>query len=339
MDIDLVYTWVDGSDPNHVRERQLCYKQFYGVDSNSSFRFRNAGEIYQSIQSAQKFAPWIRHIFVVVANDSQKQLFENGNTLNLECTLVTHAQIFSDAEDLPTFNSHSIEANLHNIPGLAEHFLYANDDTFFGTYCEPSLFFDRKGMPLVCFSKNIMIRSVAGGQHESFAWGRVNNSRLLDKLTRTRNPNRLEIVHQIRPMCKTFMVAAWRHPTISPYLQRTSQARFRSSTDLEPIGFVLHWKYANGTITSASVRSAVFSIDDKSNLDDIFYKIRTQMYQLYCVNDHMVVPSNVHLSRYQYLLEGALPHIENSTVQFQLTQAEVAKGSNIRDRTYALGFI
>ena len=33
---------------------------------------------------------------------------------------------------LPTFSSPAIEANLHRIPGLSEHFLYFNDDVFLG---------------------------------------------------------------------------------------------------------------------------------------------------------------------------------------------------------------
>jgi hypothetical protein len=33
---------------------------------------------------------------------------------------------------LPTFSSPAIEANLHRIAGLSEHFLYFNDDVFLG---------------------------------------------------------------------------------------------------------------------------------------------------------------------------------------------------------------
>ena len=37
---------------------------------------------------------------------------------------------FIPQEYLPTFSSHTIEMNIHRIPGLAEHFVYFNDDMF-----------------------------------------------------------------------------------------------------------------------------------------------------------------------------------------------------------------
>ena len=38
---------------------------------------------------------------------------------------------------LPTHNSHAVESQLHSIAGLAEHFLYSNDDMFFGRPISP----------------------------------------------------------------------------------------------------------------------------------------------------------------------------------------------------------
>ena len=46
--------------------------------------------------------------------------------------VVPHSEIFPDTGDLPTFNSHAIEACLHRIPDLSENFLYFNDDVFLG---------------------------------------------------------------------------------------------------------------------------------------------------------------------------------------------------------------
>ena len=41
-------------------------------------------------------------------------------------------EFFADPSVLPTHNSQAVECQLHHIPGLAEHFLYSNDDMFFG---------------------------------------------------------------------------------------------------------------------------------------------------------------------------------------------------------------
>jgi hypothetical protein len=51
------------------------------------------------------------------------------------------------AEFLPTFNSHVIEAYLHRIPGLAEHYIYFNDDFFLTAPAEPGDFFTPNGLP------------------------------------------------------------------------------------------------------------------------------------------------------------------------------------------------
>src|SRR5699024_11149044 len=46
----------------------------------------------------------------------------------------------------PVFNSHAIESQLHHIPGLAEQYLYLNDDVFFGRPVGPEAFFEGNGL-------------------------------------------------------------------------------------------------------------------------------------------------------------------------------------------------
>ena len=55
-------------------------------------------------------------------------------------------ELFADPSVLPTHNSHAVESQLHNIEGLAEHFLYSNDDMFFGRPISPDLFFSPGGI-------------------------------------------------------------------------------------------------------------------------------------------------------------------------------------------------
>ena len=61
-------------------------------------------------------------------------------------TIVRSEEIFADTSVLPTHNSHAVESQLHHIPGIAEHFLYSNDDMFFGRPLSPSLFFSPGGI-------------------------------------------------------------------------------------------------------------------------------------------------------------------------------------------------
>lgn len=54
-----------------------------------------------------------------------------------------HTTIFEGYEEnLPTFNSLSIESLLHKIPGLSENYVYFNDDFFLVRPCEASDWFD-----------------------------------------------------------------------------------------------------------------------------------------------------------------------------------------------------
>jgi hypothetical protein len=68
-------------------------------------------------------------------------------------TIVDHREIFGDDGVLPTFNSHAIESCLHRIDGLSDHYLYLNDDVFFGRRVTPSVFFHRSGLTKFFLSK------------------------------------------------------------------------------------------------------------------------------------------------------------------------------------------
>ncbi|GFO26810.1 N-acetylglucosamine-1-phosphotransferase subunits alpha/beta-like, partial [Plakobranchus ocellatus] len=100
-------------------------------------RFEDNEELRYSLRSIQKFAPWVRHVFIVT----------NGQIpywLNLDCprlTVITHDQIFQNASHLPTFSSPAIEAHIHRIPGLSDRFIYLNDDVMFGSPVWPNDFY------------------------------------------------------------------------------------------------------------------------------------------------------------------------------------------------------
>ena len=62
--------------------------------------------------------------------------------------MVYHDQIFAAHHPKYTFDSCAIESRLHHIPGLAETFLYSNDDTYVLKPLPPSLFFTSEGLPI-----------------------------------------------------------------------------------------------------------------------------------------------------------------------------------------------
>ena len=133
--VDVVYTWVNGSDPEHKREM----RKYGGGGWDGGYR--DYGVIKYSARSVAKFMPWVRNI-VLVTNG---QVPNWVNTSSPRFRLVTHSQIFENQQDLPTFNSNAIEANLRNIPGIAPCFLYLNDDMFLAAPISKDRFFDEHG--------------------------------------------------------------------------------------------------------------------------------------------------------------------------------------------------
>ena len=121
--VDIVYTWVNGSDPEHFKELSK-FKKFHPNDAR---RFRDCGTLQFSVRSIELFAPWARNIIFVTNGQVPSWL----DLTNPRVRIVTHAQIFSNQTHLPTFSSNAIEASLHNIPDT-ECFLYLNDDFFLG---------------------------------------------------------------------------------------------------------------------------------------------------------------------------------------------------------------
>ncbi|OHS92722.1 hypothetical protein TRFO_40939 [Tritrichomonas foetus] len=67
--------------------------------------------------------------------------------------MISHEEIFPSEVKLPSFNSNAIEFSIGNIPGLSEHFIYANDDMFFGRPLIINDFFNEDGIPIIPYRK------------------------------------------------------------------------------------------------------------------------------------------------------------------------------------------
>ncbi|RSS50677.1 stealth family protein, partial [Streptomyces sp. WAC06614] len=146
--VDVVYTWVDGSDPAWQERRRGFGQGGYHAEAANPARWISRDELRYSLRSLAQNAPWVRHVFLVTDRQRPAWLEEGHPRL----TVVDHTEIFDDPDALPTFNSHAIESRLHHIEGLAEHFLYFNDDMFLGNPVTPQDFFLSNGMTRAFFS-------------------------------------------------------------------------------------------------------------------------------------------------------------------------------------------
>lgn len=152
--IDAVITWVDGDDVEHRRKR-LSYVSNKGedklIDVGGETRYRSVGEIAYCVASINRYARWIRTIYIVTDNQNPKVetfIQKNFGNDSIPIKIVDHKEIFRGYEQyLPTFNSLSIVNMLWRIEGLSNHFICFNDDLFLIRPVEPSDFFNM-GRPI-----------------------------------------------------------------------------------------------------------------------------------------------------------------------------------------------
>ena len=70
-------------------------------------------QLKYAIRSFDKYAPWLRTIFIVTNGQVPNWL----NTTSSKIQIVEHKDFFREKSHLPTFSSPSIEINIHRIPG------------------------------------------------------------------------------------------------------------------------------------------------------------------------------------------------------------------------------
>lgn len=131
--IDFVLTWVDGNDPAWLAEKEKYQKS---PDPDSAMRYRDWGTLKYWFRGVETYASWVNRIHFVTWGHIPEWLNKDHPRLNI----VKHDE-YIPKQYLPTFSSHTIELNLHGIPGLSDRFVYFNDDMFVNNAVSPEDFF------------------------------------------------------------------------------------------------------------------------------------------------------------------------------------------------------
>lgn len=321
MDIDFVVTWVDMNDP----EWQKDFMKYSGnwkntKNSVSKARFRDYGFLKYWFRGVEKFAPWVRRIHFVTGGQKPEWL----DTDNPRIHLVDHKD-FIPGQFLPTYNSVVIERYLHRIPGLAEHFVYFNDDFYIINHVSTERFF-RGGLPcdIATFlynpswsqwykriknnlriinrhfdKKEVMERFHDKWFHESYG-SKARWNYLLKpygKFITLRTP------HNAQAYLKSTFEEVW--AAAGKELTETSVNRFRALNDYTPELFRT-WQICRGNFepynTYRDTKMFPLMIRPKQAVRAIY----NQSYSLICLND------NVHIRRYEQVMENiknAFEHI------------------------------
>ena len=281
--IDAVYTWVDGSDPEW-RRRKLEASGADGPDGATLFaanesRFTSHDELRYSLRSLDMYAGWIRHVYVVTDAQVPSWL----DTGNERVTVVDHRDLFGGRGRLPTFNSHAIESQLHRIPGLADHYLYLNDDVFFGRPVGPEMFFHANGLArffpstgkLGLGPTGVFDRAVMSG-------GKNNREALLERFDRTVTNKFKHVPHAQRRD-----VLLELEQEFGAAFQLTAAAQFRSATDLSIAASLHHYfAYLTGRGVEGEMKYLYADIAEPRTEARLRWLLRSREFDVFCLNDH-----------------------------------------------------
>lgn len=141
--IDVVIPWVDDSDPEWIASRSKYMGEFHEKKKHLAHYFRDWDTLRYVFRSIEKNMPWVRYVHFLTCGHLPKWMDINHPKLKIH----SHKDFFSKESALPVFSSRPIEMNLMNIPDLAEHFVYFNDDTIVARPTPPERFF-QKGLPV-----------------------------------------------------------------------------------------------------------------------------------------------------------------------------------------------
>ena len=311
--IDFVITWVDMNDPAWQEE----FAKYSGNRENSKngvskARFRDYGFLKYWFRGVERFAPWVRKIHFVTSGQKPDWL----DTSNPKIHLVSHSD-FIPKQFLPTYNSAVIERYIHKIPGLAEHFVYFNDDFYIINCITPERFF-RNGLPC----------DIAVFQYNP-SWSQwyrriKNNIRLInryfdkkevmarfhDKWFDKSYGSKARWNHILKPYGKFITLRV--HHNAQPYLKstfeevwnvagkeltETSVNRFRADNDYTPELFRA-WQICRGNFEPYNTYRDTKMFPLMIRSAQAVKAIRDQSYSLICLND------NVHIRHYEQVMEN-----------------------------------
>ncbi len=300
--IDFVIAWVDGNDKQWLAEKAE-YSPSAMADSATPVRFRDWDNLQYWFRGIEKFAPWVNKIHFITWGHLPEWL----NTNHPKLHIVNHKDYIPE-KYLPTFNSHTIELNMHRINGLAEHFVYFNDDMFITKPTQTTDFF-RNGKPCDTFGLNCIYFGHDSAGHFNGSNMEIINTEFKDQKKRImkrdfgkwfsmKNGFRkvmktmllipwewfpgFHYDHLPSSFCKSALAEVWeKYPDI---LDKTCSDKFRQESNVNQWLFK-YWQFCQGNYEVRSDRfGECFHIEEK-NFDDLCRAIESQKYQMVCIND------------------------------------------------------
>lgn len=279
FDIDMVFSWVEDSDPE-FRARWAAQMAQYvvGEGDEAEARIRQIDELKYALRSVNMFSPWVRRIFIATDSVPPAWLAEHP-----KITIVRGEEYFSDRAALPTYSSHAVESQLHHIPELAEHFLYSNDDMFFGRPLKASMFFSPGGVTRFIEAKTRIGLGANDPERSGYEnAARVNRQLIFERFGQVITRH---LEHTAVPLRKSVLLEMERE--FSEEFARTQSSVFRSCTDISVTSSFYHY-YALMTGRAVQQEKAKVLYVDSTTREglDLLPELRKKRgYDFFCLND------------------------------------------------------
>jgi hypothetical protein len=293
--VDVVYTWVDGNDPQWQARRAAAGDtppELHNWEAVNDARFMSRDELRYSLRSLHLNAPWVRDIYLVTDGQTPHWL----NTDHPQIHLVSHQDIFTDKSDLPTFNSHAIESQLHHIPGLSEHFLYFNDDVFLGRPVPPQRFFFSNGIAKF-FPSNAMVPLGSSGPADPPVAAAAKNNRAIieQDFGTVLTQKMMHVPHALR---RDVLLEIERK--FEPAHRATAGHRFRSPDDLSVVSSLHHYYgYHSARTVPSELPYAYLDLAHRNTSRRLAHILAARDLDVFCINDtvssHSDLPSQLAL--------------------------------------------
>ena len=306
--IDFVIPWVDGNDPKWKREKEYWASTLNPSGENDHFRewnqsdirFRDWNTLRFLFRGIERYAPWVNNVWFITWGHLPSWIDTGYSKLKI----VNHRDYIPE-KYLPTFNSHTIELNLHRINGLSEEFVYFNDDMFLTSSVVPDDFFIN-GLP--CDSAILnpvpMTRKVRHAEINNV--GIINDHFEKNKVIRqnffkwfSHKYGKYLIRNVLLSPWKRFVGFYEQHLPTSfnkssfetvwgeeyEELDQTCSCKFREETNVNQ-WLIKNWQIAEGKFVPRKLSvGRMFMYGEDGNYDEVTDAVRSSRYKMVCIND------------------------------------------------------
>ena len=301
--IDVIIPWVDDNDSAWQALKDK-YKEVSSADKSNS-RYRDWDNLKYIFRGIEQFWPWINKVYLVTCGQRPQWL-----NLNHEKLIHVNHNEYIPKEYLPTFNSHTIELNLHRIENLSERFIYLNDDFFPLRPMKPTDFF-RDGFPCdSALQQNLLSIYVPGDTNILYI--DFTNLGLINAHFRKPNVTHrhfskwygpyLGLHGMIQALTKAnqhFFTGFYMHHSAQSFLKSTFKTvwdnypeylhkhclhKFRQNTDVNQ-WLIRYWQLAENKFSPYSMKHRKLYCVSTQNVDEILAVIKNQQCDIITIND------------------------------------------------------